>query len=332
MAGKGNRGIADLITGEGRNTSSSRLPPRTGILQGRENRLAALASGGAVQRLHELVDPARCRIWEGHNRDYSALNEASCADLLDSLRGQGRQEVPAIVRRVPEGADVDFEVVCGARRHWSVSWLRAHGHPEFRFLVEARELTDEEAFRVADLENRSRKDLSDFERATDYVKALELHYGGNQGRMAERLQVSQSWLSRYLELGRLPAAVVAAFPTPHALGISHAARLAPALRAPASRNHVLAQAEAIGADQARRREAGEGLVAPGQVLSRLLTSPRPARKAASKVEQKDGQGRVVARAERGRGGAVTISLPRPGLHGREELLEAMMRVAKEILG
>ncbi|MEJ1977658.1 MAG: hypothetical protein WDN49_17670 [Acetobacteraceae bacterium] len=44
-----------------------------------------------------------------------------------------------------------------------MTWLRANNYPEFRFLVEPRELTDEEAFRLADLENRSAKDLSDYD-------------------------------------------------------------------------------------------------------------------------------------------------------------------------
>jgi len=135
MANKGNRGFADLIAGEG-DRQASRLPPRTGILSGRENRLAALATGSSVTRVHELIDPARSRIWAGHNRDYGALSESACADLIESLRAQGRQEVPAIVRRVSDDPAHDYEVVCGARRHWSIAWLRTHDYPEFRFLVE----------------------------------------------------------------------------------------------------------------------------------------------------------------------------------------------------
>ena len=155
-----------------------------------------------------LVDPARCRIWQYHNRDYAALSVGNCADLIDSIKSQGRQEVPAIVRRIPDDPEHAFEVICGARRHWTISWLRAHDYPDLKFLVEPRELTDEEAFRVADLENRSRKDLSDYERATDYARALELYYDGSQQRMADRLEVSKSWLSRYLELARLPTEVL----------------------------------------------------------------------------------------------------------------------------
>src|SRR3546814_8245765 len=71
--------------------------------------------------------------------------------------------------------DYDFEVICGARRHWSISWLRSHNYPDFRFLVDIRELSDEEAFRIADIENRAREDLSDLERARDYLRALDAY-------------------------------------------------------------------------------------------------------------------------------------------------------------
>ncbi|MCR5876693.1 ParB/RepB/Spo0J family partition protein [Phenylobacterium sp. J426] len=185
-----------------------------GVLAGRSNRLAELASGAVVARPVELVDPARCRIWAEHNRDYDRLDEARCSDLIESLKAQGRQEIPAIVRRVKDDPAVDFEVICGARRHWTVSWLRAHNYPDFRFLVEVREMTDEEAFRVSDLENRTRDDLSDIERARDYLRALDRHYQGRQKTMAQRLNVSEAWLSRYLDLARLPADLVAAFPDP----------------------------------------------------------------------------------------------------------------------
>src|SRR3954463_12841655 len=226
---QGNRGLANRLTDDGAKSYEPRRPPKAGFLTARDSRLAERASGGVTTRVHEAIDPAVCRIWTGHNRDYAALNEASCADLIASLRAEGRQEIPAIVRRVTDDPNYRFEVVYGARRHWSISWLRAHDYPEFKFIVEPRELTDEEAFRVADLENRSRKDLSDYERSTDYARAIERYYGGNQQRMAERLAVSKSWLSRYLDLARLPEEVVACFKSPHVIGISHAAALAPLL-------------------------------------------------------------------------------------------------------
>lgn len=323
MSGKGNRGFADLIAGEGPRPAASRLPPRTGILSSRENRLAELASGQATTRVHELVDPARCRVWEGHNRDYGALTEQTCADLIGSLKAQGRQEVPAIVRRTSTTADTDYEIICGARRHWSVTWLRSHDYPDFRFLIEPRELSDEEAFRIADLENRSRKDLSDHERATDYARAIDRYYAGSQQRMAERLNVTKSWLSRYLELARLPAVVVSAFGSPHVIGISHAARLAPLLRAPATRKQVEAIALDLGLEQGLRQREGRSFLIPAAVVASLLKREPKHSGRAKKTAVKGTDGRTLVQAERTQSGATILTIPAHVTADRQTIIEAL---------
>lgn len=240
-----------------------------GTLAGRSNRLADLASGSIVSRPQELVDPARCRMWLEHNRDYGLLSEERCSDLIESIKAQGRQEVPAIVRRVKDDPDFDFEVICGARRHWSVTWLRGHHYPDIRFLVEIRELTDEEAFRVSDLENRAREDLTALERARDYLRALNLHYAGSQKNMAQRINVTESWLSRYLDLARLPETLKAAFPDPAALSIKHVTQLKPLLKPEDRRARVLDEAQRLAAAHAG---GGEGTYPPVQVIIRALTA------------------------------------------------------------
>ena len=330
MAAKGNRGFANLVADGAGTASTPRLPPRTGILSSRENRLSALAAGSTITRVHELVDPVRCRVWTGHNRDYAALNEMVRADLIESLRAQGKQEVPAIVRRVIDEPAYDYEVICGARRHWSVTWLRGHDYPDFRFLIEPREMSDEEAFRVADLENRSRKDLSDFERATDYARAVDAYYGGSQQRMAERLQVTRSWLSRYLELAKLPPPVLAAYGNPHALGISHAARLAPLLRMPTALARVIDAAEVLAIEQRLRVSKGERHISAAEVTKQLIARLSQPKRPLQRAEAKDEKGRVIARAERGRGGAVTITIPKPDAIDGGELLTALMAMLEQL--
>lgn len=231
---------------------SAERPARLGVglLSSRKNRLADLASGSVVNNPQELIDPSRCRIWSRHNRDYSALNENRCNDLIESIVAQGRQEVPAIVRRLSDDPDYDFEVICGARRHWAVTWLRANNHPEIRYLVEIRDLTDEQAFRVSDLENRARVDLSDLERARDYLKALDLYYAGRQKDMARRLNQSEAWLSRYLDLARFPSDLIQAFADPFELKISHVGQLKPVLKAEDSRALVLGEARRLAEQRA----------------------------------------------------------------------------------
>ncbi len=322
----GNRGFAQGLTGT---TASGRLPPRTGLLADRENRLSQLAAGNAVTRFQEQVDPARCRIWEGHNRDYAALTEENCADLIESFKAEGRQNFPAIVRRVEGDPAHDWEVVCGARRHWTVCWMRAHERPDFKFLVEPRELTDEEAFRLADLENRSRRDLSDYERARDYARAVQRYYGGSQQQMAERLEVSRSWLSRYLELARLPAEIVAAFASPHAIGISHAAILAPLIRADEQRGRIIGEARRLAAERDELAARGAPLLSPAGVMQRLTnaaraqTAPRPAGLPREHVVRSP-EGTIVARGQsESRRGGVTITFPTPAKHARAALLSAV---------
>lgn len=329
---QGNKGFGDQLASASAATRiAPRPPPRSGILSARDNRLAELAAGTTMTRLHEFVDPGRCRIWDGHNRSYEALNETTCADLIESMRAQGRQEVPAIVRRVTGDPRHDFEVVCGARRHWTVAWLRANNYPEFKFLIEPRELTDEEAFRLADLENRSRRDLSDYERATDYARAIERYYGGSQQRMVERLQVSKSWLSRYLELARLPAEIIASFGSPQVIGITHAAVLGPLLRVPKTRERVLAAAAALAEEQA----AGTQLK-PAAVVRRLSEvaaerargGRRPSRESA--VQGPDGA--VIATGRRGPAGSVAITIPRAAARSRSHVMQGLADLLDQLLG
>ena len=306
----GNKGFANLVTPEGEGAAPTRRPPRSGFLGSRENRLAELATGMVQTRVHEAVDPAVCRIWAAHNRDYANLNEETCSDLIVSLRAQGRQEVPAIVRRVTGDPVIKFEVICGARRHWSVSWLRAHDYPDFKFVVEPREMTDEEAFRVADLENRSRRDLSDFERATDYARAVEIYYDGNQQRMADRLQVTKSWLSRYLELARLPAEILACFASPHVIGISHAAAIAPLLSHPHTRFRTMTEAALLANEQQAKRESSTALLPPPAVVARLTQSAKPKAKQTVREELfRDGDGKVFLKARREGRAGVVFTLP-----------------------
>lgn len=269
MGSKNHRFASDLV--DAVDTSSEVRPPAgrlgVGMLAGRSNRLAELATGSVLNRTNELVDPARCRMWAGHNREYSALSESRCQDLIDSMKAQGKQEVAAIARRVRDDPDYDFEVICGARRHWSVSWLRSHNYPDFRFLVEIRELTDEEAFRLSDLENRARDDISDLERARDYLRALHQYYEGHQAAMAERMRVTASWLSRYLDLARLPSEILASFANPHELGIRNVAAIKPLLKPQERRSRVLAEGARIAIARA------DGQTMPGTIADtiRLLS-------------------------------------------------------------
>lgn len=269
----------DVLSGLGKAVPGSGAAARENRFLKRSNALGERLSGTREEKTLLWVDPGECRMWEGHNRDYALLNEETCRDLIDGIRAQGRQEFPAIVRRIdpPEG-DLRYEVVCGARRHFAVNWLRANGYRQFRYLIEIRALTDEEAFRLADIENRDRDDISDYERARDYARAIDAYYGGRQRRMAERLEVSEAWLSRYLNLARLPHPVVDAFPTIRDIRELHARRLKPLLAEAGMRRRLLAEARTIAAEQGRARNGQGEILGAAQVVARLkgaAEGPRP---------------------------------------------------------
>jgi len=237
----------------------------------RGNQLAGVMNDDRIEKVFLKIDPDRCRMWPYHNRRYDLLNERNCADLLDGMRAQGEQEFPAIVRRVDNDPNADFEVICGARRHWAISWLRANNFPRFKFLIEVRDLNDEEAFRLADAENRERADISDYERASDYLNALDRFYGGKQKSMADRLEVSEAWLSRYLDLARLPIEIVNAFNAVTDLRVQHGRDLKPLLRMSKMKAKLVARAEEL------ERLQGLEPIKPEKVMIALMESVKDRR-------------------------------------------------------
>jgi ParB family chromosome partitioning protein len=331
MSRKNSGFAADLAAGI--DLSEEHPPPRrsglaSNVLTGRSNRLADLASGAIVNRIHELVDPARCRMWAGHNRDYALLTEERCADLIESIKAQGRQEIPAIVRRVVGDPGIDFEVICGARRHWSISWLRANNYPEFKFLVDVREIGDEEAFRLADIENRARDDLTDLERAKDYLRALDTYYGGRQKTMAERLKVSESWLTRYLDLARLPAELTQAFVNPQDLGIRNAMALKGLLKPEDRKGRAFKEAKRLAEAQAAEGQALPVL----EVIKALTLATDPPKRSGS--PEKSGRpttvsssgGKPVLRIEGADRKGVRLILLNKGGGSRQDAEEALRAV------
>lgn len=192
-----------------------------------------------VQR-QSWVDPGRCRPWAHHNRAYELLTEERCADLIGGFRSLGKQQRPAIVRTLhgaeregTDGRTYDFEIISGARRHWTVSWLRARGETNtqgepYWFLVVVRDDLDSiGAFELSDAENRGQKDISDYERAREYRWALTSLYDGNVSRMAEAIQMDRSNLARLLALTDMPDIVVEAYPSILDIRTHHWRQLAP---------------------------------------------------------------------------------------------------------
>lgn len=219
-------------------------------LLGRETALARVASGDVRQITQLLLDPERVRIWEGNARLQALLSEETVRDLIDSILAEGGQKVPVIVRRLSGDAAYDYEVIAGTRRHFAISWLRRNNYPDMRLLAQLADMDDESAFRLADLENRARKDVSDIERARNYAVALSAHYGGKQVRMAERLRLSKGWLSKMIKVAAIPDIVLNAFGDVAELTLNPAYTLATALDDPVRTKGIMDAALHITASNA----------------------------------------------------------------------------------
>jgi ParB family chromosome partitioning protein len=241
-------------------------------LLGRESALARVASGEVRQVTQLQLEPERVRIWAGNARLQARLSEANVRDLIDSILSEGGQKVPVVVRRVEGDPKFDYEVIAGTRRHFAISWLRRNSYPEMRLLAQVADLDDEAAFRLADIENRARKDVTEIERARNYAAALHLHYGGKQVRMAERLRLSKGWLSKMIKAGSIPDEVLAAFPDLSALTLNPAYALATVMDDPERAKTIVYVAGRISDKNAAAKEDGRPPLPHAEVYQTLMTA------------------------------------------------------------
>ena len=323
---KGNRGFGSSLTEGLDDEIEVGVPaPSESIMASRSQSLARIAAGKVVTDRTEWVDPARCRPWRLHNRDLDHLNEESCRDLIDAFLSARKQRIPAIVRRLKGDPDHDFEIIAGVRRWWTVQWLREHHHPEFEYLVTIQNVSDEEAFRVSDIENRSRKDISDWERAKEYSRALEEFYGSSQSEMAEHLKISRSWLSRLLDVARLPAEIVNAFPDTHGITVRIARDIKPLTSEQRTLDLLLAESRAIAAERA---DLGTALPAP-EVARRLIRATlAPAKPAGGEVEVRSAAGKVMLRYAHSALGGYTFKVPARSGASPDEVAKAIESILK----
>lgn len=304
---------------------------RGSTLLSRESALARVASGEVKQITQLLLDPARVKVWPGNARSYAHLTEASCRELIGSIVAEGGQKLPAVVRRIEGDDDYEYEVIAGTRRHWCVSWLRAHSYPEMQFLAQVVQLDDEAAFRLADLENRARKDISDLERARNYAAALKDHYGNHLTRMADRLKVSKGWLSKMLKVAGIPDSVVAAFASPADVQLKPAYALAQALDDKEAAPAIKKTAHLLAKEQATRRQSEAPPLTAPEVLKALLATPASQQtppKPVSIMASRTGRPLVSVQSRNRQG--ITLRLHAGSGADREEVVVALRQLLTDL--
>lgn len=279
-----------------------------------------------VKRLTIRLKPSECSIWPGNAREYAALSYDRCASLIESIREEGCNREPVVVRRTPQ-TDHPYELIVGTRRHFSASWLHANNHSEIEFVARIETLDDEGAFRLADIENREREDVTDLERARNYRHAVDAYYNGVRTQMAQRLAIPKQNLHNLLQLSELPDEVVAAFAEPGDLKVRHGMRLSPLLKDPRHRDSIVAAALALAKEQRALKDAGEDKVEGSKVCERLAAASLPAKakpvaKAKLMLASSSGKeiGQVLADT---RAKGITININPKDTASVDEILEAL---------
>lgn len=120
------------------------------------------------------------------------------SQLADSIKEHGILQ-PLVVRPRPNGL---YQIVAGERR-WRAA--RAAGLSEVPVVV--RELTDEEAYEIALVENLVRADLNPIEEAKGYKTLIE-RFGMTQEKAAQRVGRSRSAIANSMRLLSLPDIIV----------------------------------------------------------------------------------------------------------------------------
>jgi ParB family chromosome partitioning protein len=258
------------------------------------------------------IDPAQCRL--PSNR--APITRDDVEYLAASISAHG-QLVPGLVRRTQPGDPIRYEIVCGARRHFTIAELgRAWPAKAQPFFAAIRPLSDEAAFAAADRDNRNRADISDFQRATDYADALQTHYAGNQARMAQAIQIQPTALSRYLTLAGLPEEIFEAFGRPTNLTLVDAVGLFSHLKNEASQPRLLQTAREIAALQQQRADRGFPFLDAETVIRRLQPpapkrAPSPPNLNRNPSHTVIAEGRTLASGHRRPDGAIHIALATP---------------------
>lgn len=267
------------------------------------------------------LKPSECSIWPGNARDYRMLSEVRLRSLIDSLQAENGNRIPVVVRRTPK-AELPYELVIGTRRHWAVSWLNANHYPDIELVAIIEDIDDEAAFRLADIENREREDISDLERGLNYKAAVDAYYDGIQRKMAERLKISTSNLARYIGLTEIPQSIISAFNSPMDLHVRYGDKLLPLVRNPASLAKLEEAAVHIANEQSFRQSGDEEPIAGAEVVARLVKANTATSRGRSQKTVIEAGGTRIGQVDQDRGRGLTLTLT-PSELATDEILEAL---------
>ena len=270
------------------------------------------------------LDPKQIQPSAFANRDPRSLEDGDpeLATLAADIATRGQLE-PIRVRSAAAGADYEYEIVYGHRRHAACLTLDARTEGGWPVLA----LLDAHAADVRDhvlkmyTENAARKDLSAYETGAMFDNWLKEAIFANQSELGDAVSLSQGTVAKYLAVAHLPDVVVEAFGDPRVISLRWSEQLAGALKARSSA--VLEHAQRLAATEPRP--------SPEEVLRTLLVAGQnPARRpGAVRTETVKLRGRTLYKiAPRGNG--IQISFggkldPKIAKAAQEEIKDTLTR-------
>lgn len=214
-----------------------------------KQKLSEFEGASATRKMDpKVIKPSK---WANRNeRSYAC----EAFELLKQEIASAGGNIQPIKIRPSSTVQGEYEVVFGHRRH------RACLELGFDVLALIETIGDAELFCQMDRENRARAALSPWEVGTTYAKALEEGLFPSARKLAEAASIDLSQLGKALALARLPADVIAAFPSPLELQYRWATLLTPAIQK--DPDLILARAKEVRANQEK--------LSSSEVLSILL--------------------------------------------------------------
>lgn len=170
------------------------------------------------------INPCQCDIFEGNGRALTQFSATANAALIKDVERNG-QQTPVIVRQRGER----YEVVAGTRRLGSVLDI-LNRDPTRLLKAIVIDLSDKEAWDLAEKENANRRDLTPLQRARAWSYAISTIHSGRQDLFAESIGEDPSVVSRTLALLKIPQEVMGALRNAEGVSVHFAAQLVPVLQ------------------------------------------------------------------------------------------------------
>ncbi len=197
---------------------------------------------GIVFSENELfnVDPKQCEPWKYANRLDGDMGNIQ--ELVRSIKDNGQLQ-PGLIRPHPKPYNnIKYEVIFGRRRYEACLQLN------LPFLVIKKNIVNiEEALLYQEVENRERKDISNYSNAMLYKKLLDNGVFKNEKDLSDKLKISLSKIYDLMAYAKIPSEIVKLISDIHGLSNNLALKIVSILKnSPQMRLNLLKIAPEIG--------------------------------------------------------------------------------------